>query len=202
MKKEAKAKEEMQKKLSVLDPKFKTKIEKLFESMTEYMSIIYDLAISDEKTGLYNSKFFESVFEMEFEKAKRGQSKLCLFIIDLDFFKKINDTYGHVKGDEILRIMGSVLKKHIRKSDVAARFGGEEFIILLPETSLEKAKKLAQRLKNLVANNKILKKYRVTFSGGLTEYRKRDTKKSFKERADKALYQAKNSGRNQTITLK
>ncbi|MBM3228380.1 GGDEF domain-containing protein [Candidatus Pacearchaeota archaeon] len=202
MKKEAKAKEEMQKKLSVLDPKFKAKIEKLFESMTEYMSIIYDLAISDEKTGLHNSKFFESVFEMEFEKAKRGQSNLCLFIIDLDFFKKINDTYGHVKGDEILRIIGSVLKKHIRKSDVAARFGGEEFIILLPETNLEKAKRLAQRLKNLVANNKILKRYRVTFSGGLAQYKKGDAKKSLKDRADKALYQAKNSGRNKTIAIK
>ena len=202
MKKEAKAKEEMHKKLSVLDPKFKAKIEKLFENMTEYMSVIYDLAISDEKTGLHNSKFFESVFDMEFEKAKRGRSKLCLFIIDLDFFKKINDTYGHIKGDEILRIMGSVLKKHIRKSDVAARFGGEEFIILLPETSLEKAKRLAQRLKNLVANNKVLKRYRVTFSGGLAQYKKDDTKKLLKNRADKALYQAQNSGRNKTITIK
>jgi len=202
MKKEARIEKDLHKKLSVLDPKFKNKIEKLFENMTEYMSVIYDLAISDEKTGLYNNKFFENIFDMEFEKAKRGQHKLCLFIIDLDFLKKINDVYGHIKGDEILRVIGSVLKKHIRKSDIAARFGGEEFFILLPETNIEKAKKLAQRIKNLAAANRILKKYRVTFSGGLAEYKKGDTKKSFKNRADKALYQAKNSGQNKTVFLK
>ena len=192
----------LKKKISVLHPEFRENITKLFENLNESISFLYEAATRDEKTGLYNNKFFETTFEMEFEKAGRGYEKLSLIMIDIDFFKKINDTYGHVKADDLLGRLGKVLKKQVRKSDIAARFGGEEFFILLPETSLEKAKKFASRLKKAINSDRILKKHNLTVSGGITQYKKGDTKKAFKKRVDKALYQAKESGRNQFMILK
>ncbi len=191
-------------KLSALDPRFRKKIQDLFDSMHESVSMLYEAAIHDEKTGLYNNKFFETLLDMEIEKAKRGKQKLSLIIIDIDFFKKINDTYGHMKADELLKTLADVIKKHARKSDIVARFGGEEFIILLPETDLEKAKRFSLKLRNLVHSDKMLKKYKVTISGGITQFRNKnnDTKKKFKERADKALYKAKEKGRDTFVMVK
>lgn len=189
-------------KISALDPRFRAKIEKLFKDMNESISMLYEVAIHDEKTGLHNNKFFESILEMEVEKAERGQQKLSLFMVDIDFFKKINDTYGHMKADELLERLAKVIKAHIRKSDVAARFGGEEFVVLLPETSLAKAKRLASRLKKEIKLDSMLKKYGLSVSGGITQFRgKGDSKKKFKERVDKALYQAKNTGRNKFVAV-
>ena len=131
---------DIEKKISVLHPDFREKIKDLLDHLNESISFLYEAAIKDEKTGLYNNKFFETTFNMEFEKAKRGYEKLSLIMIDIDFFKKINDTYGHIKADEFLERLGKILKKQIRKSDIAARFGGEEFFILNNEkrTYLEK----------------------------------------------------------------
>ena len=136
----------LKEKVSALDPKFREKIEELFGTMKESISLLYEAAIRDEKTGLYNSKFFETILDMEIEKAKRRQQKLSLFIIDIDYFKKINDKYGHIKADELLVRLAEVLTKQFRKSDIISRFGGEEFFILLPETYLKKAKKITARL--------------------------------------------------------
>ena len=169
--------------------------------MSESISTLYDLATRDEKTGLYNFKFFNSVFDMELEKARRKKQKLSLFIIDIDFFKKINDTYGHIQADELLKRLADVVQKQLRISDILARFGGEEFVVLLPETSLTKAKKLTSRIRTKIKENKILKKYNLTVSGGITEYKERDNKKKMKERADKALYKAKNSGRDKFVAI-
>jgi|SRR3989344_2745653 len=190
------------KKLSALDPKFRKKINELFENMHESISLLYEAATRDEKTGLYNSRFFETMLDMEIEKAKRGKQKLSLIIIDIDYFKKINDTYGHIKADEILVRLAKLLQNQVRKSDIVARFGGEEFIVLLPETNLEKTKRFSARLKKAIASDKMLKKYNLSISGGITEFRKKDNKKIFKHRADKALYQAKKSGRDKFVTVK
>jgi diguanylate cyclase (GGDEF)-like protein len=192
----------LNKKISALDPRFRKKIEELFGAMTESVSMLYEAATHDEKTGLYNSRFFENILDMEIEKAGRGHQKLSLFIIDIDFFKKINDKYGHLKADEFLMIIAKILQKQFRKSDIVSRFGGEEFFILLPETDLEKAKKITSRLRSKIKSDKVLKKYGITVSGGLTQYKKKDTKKKFKERADKALYKAKQSGRDRFVVLK
>ena len=191
----------LKQKVSALDPKFREKIEELFGTMKESISLLYEAATRDEKTGLYNSKFFETILDMEVEKVKRGQEKLSLFIIDIDFFKKINDKYGHLKADELLIRLAKILKKQFRKSDIISRFGGEEFFILLPETDLKKAKKITSRLRTVIKSDKILKKHDVTVSGGLTEFKKRDTKKRFKQRADKALYKAKQSGRDKFVSV-
>lgn len=192
----------LNKKISALDPRFRKKIEELFGTMSESISLLYDAAIHDEKTGLYNNKFFNTVFDMEFEKAKRGKQKLCFFMIDIDFFKKINDKYGHIKADELLKKLAVVLKKQTRKSDVVARFGGEEFVILFPETGIEKTKKFTMRLRKAIKGDAALKKYGINVSGGLTEYKRGDTKKKIKERADKALYDAKKTGRDRFVVIK
>lgn len=191
----------LKEKVSALDPKFREKIEELFGTMKESISLLYEAAIHDEKTGLYNNKFFESILNMEVEKAQRRQQNLSLFIIDIDFFKKINDKYGHLQADELLIRLAKILKKQFRKSDIISRFGGEEFFILLPETSLKKARKITSRLRTVIKSDAILKKHNVTVSGGLTEFKKRDTKKTFKQRADKALYKAKNKGRDRFVSI-
>ena len=195
-------KKEMKKKLHALDPRFRKRFTELMSMMDESISLLYEAAIHDEKTELYNNKFFESMLKMEMEKAKREQQKLSLLIIDIDFFKKINDTYGHMKADELLAQLARVVMKQIRKSDIAARFGGEEFFVLLPETNLEKTKKFSKRLRNAIKSDKMLKKYGVNVSGGLTQYKKGDTKKSFQTRVDKALYQAKEGGRDKFVSIK
>ena len=192
----------LNKKIHALDPEFKKKFIELMSIMEDSISHLYDAATHDEKTDLYNNKFFETILDMEIEKAKRGQQKLSLFIIDIDFFKKINDVHGHIKADELLLRLAELLKKQARKSDVVARFGGEEFFILLPETNLERAKKLGTRLKKAIHSDKILKKYKITVSGGVTELKKKDSKNKLKKRVDKALYQAKKSGRDKFIAIK
>lgn len=192
----------MDDKLHALDPRFRKKVEELFDTIIESFSSLYEVAIHDEKTGLYNNKFFETILDLEMEKAKRGQQKLSLIIIDIDFFKKINDTYGHMKADELLKKLAEVIQKQIRKSDVAARFGGEEFIILLPETNLEKANLFAARLRRAVHNDAVLKKHKLQVSGGITQYKEKDNKKKLKERVDKALYQAKETGRDKFVAIK
>jgi diguanylate cyclase len=188
-------------KLHALDPRFRKKITDLMESMHESISMLYEAATHDEKTGLYNNKFFETMLDMEMEKAKRNQEDLSLFLIDIDFFKKVNDTYGHIKADDLLAQLAEVVMKQIRKSDIAARFGGEEFFVLLPETNLEKAKKFTARLRLAIKADKVLKKHGITVSGGITQYKKGDTKKRLKSRVDKALYQAKESGRDKFIAI-
>jgi len=191
----------LDKKISALDPKFKKKIEELFETMNQSISMLYEAATHDEKTGLYNSKFFENMVDLEIEKVKRGYEKLSLIVIDIDFFKKINDKYGHIKADEILVKLSRIFEKTLRKSDIISRFGGEEFFILLPGTPLEKAKRLISRLRTNIKKDSFLKKHKVTVSGGLTEYKSRDNKKRFMSRADKALYKAKHSGRDKFVAI-
>ncbi len=187
------------------DHDLRGKVEKLFKSANssqkEFVSWLYDLATHDEKTGLYNMKFFENILNMEIEKASRNQEKLSIFMIDIDFFKKINDKYGHMKADEFLVRLSKLLKKKLRTPDVIARFGGEEFIILLPQTDLDKAKIITSRLRDSIKSDSILMKYGLTVSGGLTEYKQGDTEKSLKERVDRALYKAKQTGRDKFVAF-
>lgn len=192
----------MKEKLHALDPRFRKRFTELMSMMEESISLLYDAATHDEKTGLYNHKFFDNLLEMEIEKAKRGHQQLSLMMIDIDFFKKLNDTYGHIKADELLKKLAEVMKKHARKSDIVARFGGEEFVILLPETNLKKANQFADRLKKAIHSNNTFKKYNLTVSGGIVQFKKRDSKTTLKKRVDKALYQAKKQGRDRFVILR
>tara|TARA_Y100000310_G_scaffold253607_1_gene260503 strand:- start:1414 stop:2112 length:699 start_codon:yes stop_codon:yes gene_type:complete len=194
-------KKEIKEKLDVLDPKFRKQIEDIFDNVNVSVSMLYDAATQDKKTGVYNHNFFQSIFKIEFGKAKRGLQKLSFFIIDIDFFKKINDKYGHVQADELLKQLAKILKKSVRNSDIVARFGGEEFVILLTETDLEKAKEITSRIREAIKEDKFLKKHKLTVSGGLTEYVQGDTIKKIMTRADKALYDAKESGRDRLVAI-
>ena len=180
--------------------KHKTKI--LLKELNNSIHGVYLSAITDQKTGVYNNHFFETILEIELDKAKRKKQKLCLFMVDIDFFKKINDTHGHIKADDMLKRLVTIIVKSTRKSDVIARFGGEEFMILFSETSLVRGIKLASRIRRAVKKDFFLKKYNLTISGGLTSYKSGDTIRSIKERVDKGLYKAKNTGRDKFVIIR
>ena len=118
-----------------------------------------------------------------------------MLIIDIDNFKKINDTYGHKQGDEVLQKLGEIIKKTIRKTDLAFRYGGEEFIVLFPNTHIQQALQVAQRLKKNVSQRIKIDMKPVTISGGIGEYNGENPMEFF-EKIDSALYKAKNSGKN------
>lgn len=187
---------DFEKKLKILNPEVKKKLSKLIKEIEKNIDYLYDLATIDEKTGVYNNKFFKTLSEMELDKAKRKIGPLSLMIIDLDNFKKLNDTYGHLIGDKMLKRLGFVLKENTRKYDIVSRFGGEEFVILLPNTNIKRAKVVCERLRKKVQLDNEMGKYFVTLSGGLTEYKNRDSVKKMQLRADKAVYLAKKKGKN------
>ncbi|SRR3989344_223997 len=186
---------DFEKKLRILDPAAKKNISLLLKQIEQNIDYLYELATIDEKTGVYNNKFFRTISEMELEKAKRGES-LSLLILDLDNFKKLNDTYGHIIGDKMLKRLGLVMKENTRKYDIVSRFGGEEFIILLPNTNIKRAKVVCNRLRIKIQEDNEMKRYAVTISGGLISYQKNDSIRRMQIRADKALYQAKKKGKN------
>jgi diguanylate cyclase (GGDEF)-like protein len=170
-------------------------LRKLLDKIQFDVNKLYHVATHDEKTGLHNYVFFKDVFSFELEKARRGK-QLSLIIIDIDFFKKINDNYGHLQADKILMQLSDVLKEKVRKSDVVARFGGEEFFIMLPNTHLQRAEKVAERLRKAILSDSFLKKYKVSISAGIAEYKIKDNIERIAKRADKGLYKAKKNGRN------
>ena len=191
---------DFQKKLQVLNPVAKKNLTKLIKEIEKNIDYLYEIATIDEKTGVYNNKFFRTISEMELEKAKRGES-LSLLILDIDNFKKLNDSYGHLIGDKMLKRLGIVMKENTRKYDIVSRFGGEEFIILLPKTNIKRALIVCERLRRKVQQDNEMIKYKVTISGGLTTYQKNDSVKRMQIRADKALYQAKKLGKNRIEIL-
>ncbi len=156
-------------------------------------------ATLDALTGFYNRRQLEERIKQEASSAKRQHRSLCAIMTDIDYFKKVNDTYGHATGDLVLKTVSREIKNQLRDYDVAGRYGGEEFVILLPFTKLEEAKMVAERLRKAVEAKKIetsdKKLINVTISLGVAEYKEKD----FIENADKALYKAKESGRNKVI---
>ncbi len=202
MKKQRQIIKRLNKKISLIQNKeIKKSLSLISKELSKYMYETYMQAITDPKTGVYNNHFFSTILEMEIEKARRGSQKFSLLILDLDNFKKINDTYGHVKGDFILTRLATIITKNTRKFDIISRFGGEEFTILFPGTSLRKSKKLCQRIQEEVRGDIFLKKFNVTFSGGLTKFKKEDNSTKILERVDKGLYKAKDLGKDRFIVM-
>lgn len=156
----------------------------------------------DHLTGISNRKHFMDFLNKMYTMAKRHSQPLTLLMTDLDNFKEINDTYGHFKGDECLREVAEILTESIRNEDLAARMGGDEFVVLLPQTTLDEAQNIASRIKNSVQTIDIKEKGPVTISIGVAVLRKEDDLDSFLKRADNALYQAKNNGRNRIEWMK
>jgi diguanylate cyclase (GGDEF)-like protein len=161
---------------------------------------IITLVNTDSLTHLANRRFFIDFLEKAMSFAKRHKQALSVIMADLDHFKSINDTYGHQAGDQVLAAFGQVMQTSIRQEDVAARFGGEEFIIMLPGTTSQDATILADRLRKSLENLAFPPlKLRVTASFGIAQYRSDDTFESLVKRADEALYAAKADGRNRVM---
>ena len=156
------------------------------------------MAVTDGMTGLLNHTVMEQLIGDAINRTKRSHSPMSLIIIDVDFFKLINDTYGHTAGDEVLKRLSQVLDHSKRSTDYMGRWGGEEFILLLTETNLLGATKLAEKLRHLVESHTFPHRSRLTISLGVTEYKDGDTLVTFIKRADVALYRAKHSGRNRS----
>ena len=156
--------------------------------------------INDKLTGLYNRLFFDKQYSYLTNRSMKENSPLSMIIIDIDNFKKINDTYGHKKGDLILQKVGEVLKRSIRKNDLAFRYGGEEFVILLPDTHLKEAHIIADRIRNIIPQKIKINNNPITISGGVGEYKGEDARDFFKK-IDKALYEAKKSGKNKVVSI-
>ena len=150
----------------------------------------------DGLTGVYNRNKFEEIFEYEAKRSRRYKRPFCVAILDIDHFKDFNDIYGHLMGDEILIMLANTMKKSIRESDLFARWGGEEFVILFNDTTLKNAMALSNKFKSIIENLQHKTAGGITVSFGLTQFREDDTMKSFFQRADTALYEAKSSGRN------
>ena len=174
----------------------------------EYAEIL-KYATSDALTGLNNRRQFEERLKQEVSNARRQKHPLCAIMIDIDYFKKVNDTYGHYAGDVVLKKVASIIKSELREYDIPSRYGGEEFVILLPSTKLSDAYIAAERLRKSVEdkaidipnekNDSISHSINVTISLGVYEYKEKDTAQEFYQNADKALYVAKNTGRNRVI---
>ncbi len=158
------------------------------------------LANTDKLTGAYNRTYFDKRLEVELDRAKRYDLKLSLLYVDLDHFKRVNDTHGHKIGDSVLVDFAAVTKGTIRDSDIFARFGGEEFIILAQMADKDSALILYNRVKTAIDEHNFEVIGSITFSAGIAELdSKNDTIESLLDRADKALYTAKETGRNQAI---
>ncbi|MBX2860013.1 MAG: GGDEF domain-containing protein [Vampirovibrio sp.] len=169
------------------------------------------MASSDELTGLTNRRGFYNRFEAEIERARRKPTPICVVMMDVDFFKKLNDTYGHLNGDLVLKHLSAMYVQNVRKSDLVCRFGGEEFTILLPDTELDAARELMDRIREKISETVVTgvngEKIHVTISAGVAQVdagqltgSKRKTMEVISNAlalADKQLYVAKEEGRNQ-----
>lgn len=161
---------------------------------------VQELAVRDGLTGLYNHQEFQRLLGLEVNRAKRYSKEFSLMMIDADYFKQFNDTYGHPAGDKALKDIGDIIKKNFRSVDIAARYGGEEFVVVLIETPLKQAEDVAERLRSLAASHIFHiegKDASLTVSIGLASFpADSDTGEGLVKAADHALYNAKNSGRN------
>jgi len=174
------------------------------KDITGMVELQYDLerlASTDQLTGIYNRHKFEEFFTHELERAQRYGENLSLIMFDIDYFKSINDTYGHDVGDIVLQKIAEVTKRNIRNTDIFARWGGEEFLILCPQTDSQKCAILAEKLRIEVEAYSFEKVKHITASFGVTSYIAEDNLDTFTKRVDNALYMAKDSGRNKVISL-
>lgn len=155
----------------------------------------------DALTGLWNRYRISEFIDLELARYRREQHPFGVILIDIDHFKKINDTLGHLVGDEVLRELSGLLHEHIREKDLMGRWGGEEFIVIVTHTRLEELQQLAEKLRELSEEHRFGKRgLYVTLSLGVTMVQENDTELLLLDRADSALYEAKHGGRNRVVT--
>ena len=183
----------------------------IFTTLADYAAIslensriyskLQEISIIDDVTGLYNSRYMHNIMEMELDRAKRYNSRLSIIFMDLDFFKKINDTYGHLVGSRLLHEIASVMNNQIRKVDYLCRYGGDEFVLILPNTTKAGAYKVALRLKQAIKEHVFLNEegldVNMTSSFGVASYPEdAKNKDELIRRGDEAMYQVKNTTRD------
>ena len=166
------------------------------QELTEALQKIEIIAVTDNLTGIYNRRKFDSVLACEIQRAKRFNKPLAIILGDIDRFKKINDKYGHLVGDEVLKIISRLFTNNLRQLDILARWGGEEFIVLLPETPGIEGIKVAEKLRKLVKKSRNIYNVSFSMSFGVAEFITDDDVDSLLKKADLALYRAKGKGRN------
>jgi|GEM_PF-601660 len=154
------------------------------------------LATTDALTGLYNRHRYNELLEQEVARARRYHTPLSLIMFDLDHFKKINDTYGHAVGDQVLQAVAKVIRDNVRGTDWIGRWGGEEFLVLCPEATEKEALVIAEKLRETVENHIFEIVQKITVSCGVTRFKPHDSVDAFVSRADEGLYRAKDKGRN------
>jgi two-component system cell cycle response regulator len=165
------------------------------------LSSIKHIAIYDTLTGLYNRRHFEERLGVEAQKSFFSNTPLSLVMVDIDHFKKVNDTFGHTEGDQVLCMISSLLKSSVRKKDTVSRYGGEEFILILPEAGLDESFVIAERIRRLVEKSPFevgKAQVNLTLSMGISNFpsHRAKSKEELVKMADQALYDAKRGGRN------
>ena len=183
--------------------KYSNNLEEMVEQRTE---ILKWLSITDPLTGLYNRRYFIEQIELEFKRSKRYNRDLSLLMLDIDHFKAVNDNYGHQVGDIVLRKVSSIIINQLRDSDLAFRYGGEEFMVILPETKPDDAMNVAKRMKQEIMDTEHSYRnlnFKVTASIGIVSIKdmlgRFETVDDIIKKVDDNLYKAKNSGRNTII---
>jgi diguanylate cyclase len=172
------------------------------ENLRENLEVAEETGMRDSLTSLWNRRAFDKMLAMQVETAPQKNAPLCLILADIDHFKRINDNFGHLIGDEILRLVASTISKNVKGRDFVSRFGGEEFALILPQTSLENALKLAMQIKHQLEIQKWVISRRnealgaITASFGVAQLQPGELKEGFLVRTDKRLYDAKAAGRN------
>jgi len=170
--------------------------------LQENLEVVRTESLTDPLTTLANRKFFEESVKQLVAECDESDQPLSLILTDIDHFKKFNDTYGHLTGDQVLRLVAMALKQNVKGNDMAARYGGEEFVVLLPKTALMAAVTVADQIRRTVMSKELMRRStgetlgRVTISLGVAAWRRGDSVASLLERADACLYAAKRAGRN------
>jgi diguanylate cyclase (GGDEF)-like protein len=160
-------------------------------------------ATRDPLTGVYNRRYLDETLPRDLSRAKREAYPVAVIMIDLDHFKRVNDTYSHAAGDEVLKALAALLKKHARDSDIVCRYGGEEFVVIMPGMSLDSARQRIEQLRSELAE--VIVRYhdesiRTTLSAGIAGFPEHgDTVETLIAHADEMLYRAKHAGRNQVM---
>lgn len=189
-----------------LNETLQDKVEERTRELTHMNRELETLATRDHLTGLFNRRHFDKKFEEEFARSKRYKRELSVAVLDIDHFKSINDNYGHAVGDEVLKTIAEYTQSSIRESDVAARTGGEEFCILLPETNAQAAQAFLERFRHGVSELSFTaddRTFTVTCSIGVARCDEdSETREELLFRADESLYKAKNNGRNQVLLFR
>ncbi len=172
------------------------------ETLRKELLHIREESLTDCLTGIPNRKAFEATLEQTIHNARENKSRFCILLADIDHFKQFNDTHGHLVGDKVLRFVAATLKRALKGSDTVARFGGEEFAIILPETDLVGGISVAEQIRKAVSGGKLVDKVndasygKITISIGLAEFYTSDMPNTLIQRADRALYLAKERGRD------